>query len=302
MSLRALRTLQAIVHHGSFARAGAAVGLTQSAVSLQVRALEAEFGAQLFDRTRRLPVLTEAGRIVLDRATEVLALYDQIAPALSDERSLAGRLRLGAIQTALAGGLPEALAALNRAHPRLRVHVSAGMSAELALQVAAGALDAAVTTEPVAPHPPDLVWTRLYSERFWIVAPPGYEAVPPRALFAQLPFIRFDSRAWAGRMIERELRRQKITLREEMVLDSQEVILRMIAMGLGVAVVPLSEPLQRSLGPRCHPFGESGLRRHVVLLERRARPSGRLTEALARIVTGLCPSAPEADQASPGTP
>ena len=61
MSLRALRTLQAIARHGSFAAAGKAVGLTQSAVSLQVKALEEEFGAPLFDRSRRLPVLTEAG-------------------------------------------------------------------------------------------------------------------------------------------------------------------------------------------------------------------------------------------------
>jgi ABC-type glutathione transport system ATPase component len=64
MSLRALRSLKAIAHHGSFARAGEAVGLTQSAISLQVRGLEEEFGVQLFDRSRRLPVLTEAGRIV----------------------------------------------------------------------------------------------------------------------------------------------------------------------------------------------------------------------------------------------
>src|SRR3712207_5299675 len=85
MSLKALRTLRAIARHGTFARAADAVGLTQSAVSLQVKALEDEFGAQLFDRTRRQPTLTEAGRIVLARAEEVLALYDRIPDALSDE-------------------------------------------------------------------------------------------------------------------------------------------------------------------------------------------------------------------------
>ena len=75
MSLRALRTLQAIARHGSFARAGDAIGLTQSAISLQVKSLEEEFGVQLFDRSRRLPTFTEAGRIVLAKAEEVLALY-----------------------------------------------------------------------------------------------------------------------------------------------------------------------------------------------------------------------------------
>ncbi len=84
MSIRALRTLQAIARHGSFAGAGKAVGLTQSAVSLQVKALEDEFGAALFDRSRRLPVLTEAGRIVVARSAER-------AGALRRHRRRAGR-------------------------------------------------------------------------------------------------------------------------------------------------------------------------------------------------------------------
>lgn len=287
MTLRSLRTLQAIARHGSFARAGEVVGLTQSAVSLQVKALEEEFGASLFDRSRRLPVLTEAGRIVLERASDILDRYDQIAIALGDERSLAGRLRLGAIQTALAGILPEALAILNTDHPRVRVHLTAGMSAELALQVAAGEIDAAITTEPVRPHPPDLVWTPLYQDRFWIIAPADHKDVPSRDLFARLPFIRFDSRAWAGRLIDRELKRLKISVREEMILDSQEVILRMVSMGLGVAVVPLAAHILRDIRLSCHPFGEPVMTRNVVLLETRDRRGGRLAEELARTVGGL---------------
>ncbi|NEU12147.1 LysR family transcriptional regulator [Methylobacterium sp. BTF04] len=292
MSLRALRTLHAIARHGSFARAGEAVGLTQSAVSLQVKALEEEFGAELFDRSRRLPRLTEAGRIVLEQSAEVLALYDRIAPALGDEHSLAGRLRLGAIQTALSGVLPEALAALHQAHPRVRVHVSAGMSADLARQVVDGTLDAAVTTEPVQPHPAGLVWTPLYSDGFWLIAPPGHEGRETRALLRDLPFIRFDSQAWAGRVIERELRRQHLDIREEMVLDSQEVILRMVAMGLGVAVIPISDKACANLTLTRVRFGDPPLTRRVVLLERRDRCGGRLAAALAQAVTEIAQPAP----------
>jgi len=284
MSLRALRTLQAIAQHGSFARAGEVVGLTQSAVSLQIKALEDEFGAQLFDRSRRLPRLTPAGRIVLEKSAEVLALYDQIASALSDEQSLAGRLTLGAIQTALSGAVPEALVDLNKAHPRVRVHVAAGMSAELALQVSNGDLDAAITTEPVRPHPQNLVWTPLYEDRFWLVAPTGHADLSPRKLLEELPFIRFDSQAWAGRVIDRELRRMRLTVREEMVLDSQDVILRMVERGLGVAVIPLSDDLRATLHLTCLPFGEPQLTRRVVLLERQDRRSGRLAGALAAAV------------------
>jgi DNA-binding transcriptional LysR family regulator len=78
MSLRALRTLLAVVQHGTFAKAGDAVGLTQSAISLQIKSLEQEFGVALFDRSRRRPVLTEAGRILLARVEDIMDAYDRI--------------------------------------------------------------------------------------------------------------------------------------------------------------------------------------------------------------------------------
>jgi DNA-binding transcriptional LysR family regulator len=285
MSLRALRTLLAIARHGTFARAAEAVGLTQSAVSLHVKALEEEFGAQLFDRSRRQPALTEAGRIVLARAEEVVALYDRIPEALSTDEALSGRLRLGAVQTALAGPVPDALVALRQAHPRLRVHVAAGMSAELAQRVATGELDAAITSEPVQPHPPDLVWHTLYEDRFWLLAPPEEPGATVRDLISRMPFIRFDARAWAGRMIARELRRLDIAVREEMVLDSQEVILRMVASGLGVAIAPIADRQLPGLSLTQLPFGEPQLRRRVVLIERQERPAQPLAQALGVAVT-----------------
>ncbi|ATJ86131.1 LysR family transcriptional regulator [Ralstonia solanacearum] len=285
MSLRALRTLVAIAHHGTFARAGEAIGLTQSAVSLQVRALEDEFGVRLFDRSRRQPALTEAGRIVLAQAEQILGLYDHIPDALSDEKALVGRLRIGAIQTALSGPLPDALLSLRRAHPLLRVHVCAGMSAGLAQRVADGELDAAITSQPVRPHPAGLTWTTLYEDRFWLLAPPQHANRDARKLLEALPFIRFDAQAWAGRMIAAELRRLGVRVREEMVLDSQEAIVRMVASGLGAAIVALSDAVLMHLPPLVRlPFGQPQLRRAVVLLEHASRPAQRFAQPLADAV------------------
>ncbi|PXF29449.1 LysR family transcriptional regulator [Pokkaliibacter plantistimulans] len=291
MSLRALRTLVAIAQYGSFARAADVVCLTQSAVSLHVRSLEEDFNAQLFDRSKRVPVLTDAGHLAVQRAQEILALYDGIAAELGEGGELTGRLRLGAIQTALAGALPAALASLHQQHPRLRVLVSAGMSAELAIRLDAGELDAAVTTEPVKPYPTGLVSTPLYQEGFWIIAPAalapdeGLDGLKGRALLQSQPFIRFDRRAWAGRTIDSELKRQRLRVQTDMELDSQEAIIQMVASGLGVAVVPLAS-LQRCQreGLHCLPFGEPQLCRRVVLLEREDRPAGRMAMALAQVI------------------
>ncbi|WP_207479994.1 LysR family transcriptional regulator [Arenibaculum pallidiluteum] len=282
MSLRALRSLVAIARHGTFARAADALGLTQSAVSLHVKALEEEFRAALFDRSRRRPVLTEAGRVALERAQAVLAAYDAIPAEIAAGQGLRGRLRLGAIQTALAGRLPQALGRLRRQHPHLRVAVASGMSAELALRVEAGDLDAAITTEPVKPHPAGLAFEPLYTDRFWIVAPPEAEGSDARTLLTTLPFLRFDKRAWAGRMIEDELRRQGVRIREEMELDSQEALTRMAASGLGVAVVPLADPDLDTLPPLFRlPFGSPQRERRVGLLTREDDPQTILTSVLA---------------------
>lgn len=285
MSLKALRTLVAIAQYGSFARAAEAVCLTQSAVSLHVRSLEEDFKVSLFDRTRRIPVLTEAGHRAVEQARDILAQYDGIAAELGEGGELAGRLRIGAIQTALAGVLPAALAALRRAHPRLRVLVNSGMSAELAIRIDAGELDAAVTTEPVKPYPTGLVSTPLYQEGFWIVAPPSLASLDARHLLQDRPFIRFDRRAWAGRTIDRELRRQRLRVQTDMELDSQDAIIQMVASGLGVAVIPLSEREKNRLDNLvCIPFGEPQQQRRVVLLEREDRPATRLAAALAEAI------------------
>ncbi|NMZ71218.1 DNA-binding transcriptional regulator, LysR family [Pseudomonas peli] len=285
MSLRALRTLIAIAQHGSFARAAEVVHLTQSAVSLHVRGLEAEFNALLFDRSRRLPVLTEAGHLAVGRAREILAIYDSIAADLGDDSELRGRLKLGAIQTALAGVLPVALARLSREHPNLRVNVSSGMSAELATRIESGELDAAVTTEPVKPYPHGLVSTLLYEEGFWIIAPASVNDSDARRLLQENPFIRFDRRAWAGRTIEQELRRMRLRVQTSMELDSQDAIIQMVSSGLGVAVIPLStRDLEALDGVVKLPFADPQRMRRVVLLEREDRPAGRLASALVESI------------------
>lgn len=292
MSLRALRTLVAIARHGSFVRAAEAVCLTQSAVSLHVRALEQDFDAVLFDRSRRVPVLTDAGRRAVERAQEILDLYDGIGAELGAQGELHGRLRIGAINTALAGILPAALVALRERHPRLRVMVNAGMSAELALRVDAGELDAAITTEPVKPHPAGLVYQGLYREGFWVIAPPALAGSDVATLLRAHPFIRFDRRAWAGRTIDAELRRMRVDVQDGMELDSLQAIVHMVASGLGVAVVLLSERTRAALpGLVCLPFGTPQLERKVVLLEREERRAGRLARLLAETIRAEAGSA-----------
>ena len=268
MSLKALRTLVTIARHGTFARAADLLSLTPSAVSLHIKTLEDELQVPLFDRSRRQVVLTEAGQLAVARAENILAAYDELADALASGPRLRGRLRLGAIHTVLARRLPKALVWIKAHHPDLHISVASGMSAELARRIEDGDLDAAITTEPVSPYPQSLDFTPLFEDRFWAIASPELAGQSLPQLLASQPFLRFDKRAWAGRQIEQELRRQHLQVSEQMELDSQEALAHMAVMGLGVAIIPVSdEDLQRLPPATCLPFGEPQLKRRVVLLE-----------------------------------
>lgn len=283
MSIKALRSLIAIAKHGSFVKAADVLSLTPSAISLQIKSLEDELRVSLFDRSRRQVTLTDAGQLALVQAEVILAQYDDMANQLYVGPGLSGRLKIGAIQTALAGPLPDALVWIKEHHPKLHISVVSGMSSELARMVEEGELDAAITTEPVKPFPSNLHVTVLYQDLFWAVAAQHLQGSSLVDLLEKQPFLRFDKRAWAGRVIEQELSRMGIRVTEEMELDSQEALSRMASRGLGVAVVPLSdEDLQKLQGVTLLPFGDPQIIRRIVLLEHQKSGRQHLTHVLAK--------------------
>ncbi len=283
MSLKALRSFVAIARHGNFVKAAGHVNITPSAISLQIKSLEDELRVTLFDRSRRQVTLTEAGQLALAQAEIILAQYDDLSNRLYVGPGLSGRLKIGAIQTALAGALPDALVWIKNHHPKLHISVVSGMSSELARKVQEGELDAAITTEPVKPFPSSLTITPLYQDLFWAVAAQHLKGASLMELLEGQPFLRFDKRAWAGRVIEQELGRMGIRVTEEMELDSQEALSRMASRGLGVAVVPLSDDdVQRLQDVTLLPFGDPQIVRRIVLLEHQKNSRQHLTSVLSQ--------------------
>ncbi len=134
MNLRQLRTLVAIAEQGSFTAAGNAVGLSHSAISLHVKALEQELGVALVDRTQRPPRLTARGAALVEQARRMAALVDEIR-ALGSDEMLAGSLAVGVVPTEMVHLLPPALARLRALHPKLAIRVRTGLSSELAQAV-----------------------------------------------------------------------------------------------------------------------------------------------------------------------
>jgi DNA-binding transcriptional LysR family regulator len=282
MSLRNLQILSAVARKGSFAAAADHLGLTQSAISLQIKNLEEEFGVALFERTGRSPKLNANGRLVVERAEEILALYDSIKAELNPSGEIAGVLTLGVVPTVLTGPLPKVLGRLRKRYENLNVKLLSGLSAELFKKVEDAEIDAALTTEPPYTVPPEYEWRPYGVEPFFVAAPKGTEASTPEQLFARFPFVRFDKTAWAGALVNGELMAQNIRPRDVMEIDSLEAALSLVQQGLGIAVVPLNKKRLKEAGKHFSltPFGAPQLTRQVGMYQKRRHPRRPLAELI----------------------
>ena len=145
MDIRQLKAFVAIAESGTFTAGAVRVHLTQAAISMQIRQLENETGAQLFVRAPRKVILTEAGEKLLERAYSILREHDA---ALEEMAALTGahrgRLRIGSASAGVsADPLPQILRELKKLHEAVETSVVSGTSEELVRQVLAGELDAA---------------------------------------------------------------------------------------------------------------------------------------------------------------
>lgn len=278
MNLRQLQSLVAIAEHGSFTAAARAVGLSHSAISLHVKALEQALGVALVDRATRPPRLTVEGAALVEHARRMSALMDEIR-AIGADGALAGSLAVGVVPTEMVHLLPPALARLRQLHPRLSLRVRTGLSSELAQAVRGAELDIALVTAPDI-MPEGLVLHEIAREPLSLIAPAGASEATVAEMIAAHPFVWFSRNTWAGQQIERLVEARGLHPRAAMEADSLEAVEALVAQGLGVSVVPERVLAPRSPALRRLPFGAPRAYRRLALAERADNPRARLAEAL----------------------
>lgn len=269
--LRELKTFVTVARLGTFAAAGQRIGLTQSAVSAQIRVLEQGLGVRLFDRSGRAAVLNAAGRHALPLAEQILSLYGQMALP-SDVAEWRGELKIGAIATLQTGLLPEALPRFREKAPHIELKLVPGVSLNLLGQVDAGELDLALLIKPPFALPKELLEVSLAREPFVLIAPESLPGDDPLQLLAEQPFVRYDRASFGGRLVNGFLREQRLQVREALELDELEAIVRMVECGLGVSLIPRAGLwLQRPTRLRVIELGELTFHRELVAVMRRAQ-------------------------------
>ncbi|MGF1477421.1 MAG: LysR family transcriptional regulator [Geminicoccaceae bacterium] len=270
MDLHGLRILLAVADHRSFAKAGREVGLTPSAISLQIKKLEDALNVSVLDRSRRPPTLTARGGALVDEAREIVGRFDDLARRFGDDQTTR-TLALGAVPTSVTGLLPPGLARLQAVRPTIQLLVETGLSHELEQAVVAGLLDAALVSKPEALRE-GLVLRDVAHEPLMVIAPIGLRGRTAATLLQNHPFIRFKRFAWASRLIDQTLRAQGIHVQAAMEIDSLEGICTLVGHGLGVSIVPrrrIADPFPDNI--RTISFGEPPVIRTLSLIMRADR-------------------------------
>jgi DNA-binding transcriptional LysR family regulator len=235
--IREFKTFIAVAKAGTFRAAGQRLGLTQSAVSAQIKRLEAYLGAELFERSPRAAVLNAMGRHMLIQAQEVVTLVDRMAMHAGGA-PVTGSLRVGAIASVQQGLLVQALGAFRREFPDVTVRIVPGVSLSLLGQVDVGEVDLAVLIRPPFALPADLGWQTLVNEPFRLAVAESLPLMPWRELLSQQPFIRYERSSFGGRQVDAFLRKQRISVHEAIELDEIDAIANLARNGLGVALLP----------------------------------------------------------------
>lgn len=293
MEIRQLRHFMAVVTHGSFTAAARAELIVQSALSTSVRNLERELGAELFDRTGRQVVLTEAGRALLPAARTVLAGTDAARDAVASVSGLAtGRVRVGTIQTLTCVDLAAELAAFHGRWPGVQISLREATTPELVAGVRAGELDLAFLAPDAAALPEGLTAFATWHEDLVLITAPGHRlATAGRTLIKDLadePFVDFR----AGTGLETAVRRlaAHCGLERRITCDVTQIrlLVDLVRAGIGVAIVP--RRIGEDAGLPCVTIRQPEPGRTVLLVGRAPRPRNPAAEALLGQLCGEEPA------------
>ncbi len=245
MQLQQLRFFQAVARARTFTEAAERLARSQPAVSMQVRALEAEVGLALVEISRRRVRLTPAGRELLRYADEVLSGVTNAERAMERLRTGGGPLRIGASATPAIYFLPDHLGPFVRENPGVSLRLRVGNPAELAEDLEAGAIDLAVAMGAidVPPWEGPIETVRLGLDALQVALPPGDARAGTDLTLAQLRAERLILREPDSHLRSVVDHALGGDLHSALEFDSSEAVKRAVASGMGVAV--LSESAMR---------------------------------------------------------
>lgn len=154
-----LRAFVGVADEGGFTRAAERLHLTQSAISAQIKRLEAQVGCSLLTRSTRAVALTPKGEVLLEYARSILALHEDIQRRIGSARPLQGTVRIGTSEGFLGGWLAELLQRFKTSHPGALLELHVGITGSLLDSLKAGGLDMVLGIACGADGADEVLWS-----------------------------------------------------------------------------------------------------------------------------------------------
>jgi DNA-binding transcriptional LysR family regulator len=246
METRQLKAFCEVIECKSFSQAAGRLGVTQPAVSLQMRTLEKRLGVQLLDRSGRRVEPTEAGLRLYRGAQRLLHLEEEIVNDLADELGgdLTGSLEIGASTGPGGGVLPKLLCEFGALHPDLRIALYVFDTQTVVERVADRTLEVGVVG--AAPRHRGVEYEPFFRDTVVLACPPGHRFAGRTVSFDELrreTLLVMQDGAGVRQMIEDELRNLGTRLRDLDVhfeLGLQESVTTAVRNGYGVTFISRS--------------------------------------------------------------
>ncbi len=241
MELNQLRGFLAVAQAESFTKAAKKLYLTQPALSLQIKALEEELGESLFERQGKQLLLTAAGRVLLERANQILGLVEQTQQEMKAVHGLKmGRLTIGTTDSNCLYLLPTLIQFFREKFPGVELHFTNRHSAEMVGLVVEGSVDFGLVTLPALD-------ARVEAEPlFWredvVICGPIHPLSESSSVtledLIEYPLLLLEKSSTSRLLLDQMLVRAGLVPRKLMELGSIEVIKCFVELGLGVSIVP----------------------------------------------------------------
>jgi DNA-binding transcriptional LysR family regulator len=290
MNLNHLAIFHAVAQAGSMTLGAERLDISQPAVSKQVHELERALGLGLFDRIGRRVRLSQAGEILADYARRLFALAHEAEEAMADVRAVGrGRLVLGASTTIGAYLLPGVLAEFARRHPEIDLLVAIENTEQVHRRLAGHELDVGLTEGFVEEE--DLEAEIFGCDELVVIAAPGHplagQSRVSLSAIRQEAFVLREPGSGTRAVEERALAHMKVPIREARALGSTEAIKRVVAEGVGLAILSrLAVRAECAAGTLAVlPVAELRIERPLYLVRRKGRRDGPALQAFCGLLS-----------------
>ena len=287
ITLKQLRYFDALARHGHFGRAADLCAISQPALSMQIKELEDQLGAPLFERGPRHVRLNALGEDFATRVFQILRLVDELGDiARASQDRLAGRLRIGVIPTVAPYLLPTIIGNLTRAYAGLDIHVRETLTPRLLHELGEGKLDTAIVALPVSE--PAFQEVALFDEEFVLVRPLADAAkpVPDRNALREMRLLLLEEGHCFRDQALSFCNLQTSGPRELLDGSSLSTLVQMVGAGIGVTLIPdMAVAVEtRSAPVSVTRFTAPPPTRTIGMIWRRASPLAQQLTQIAEVV------------------